>query len=89
MSCRFRPESNFFAERKATLGQLFVSIKETPVKSGSASLISVVLSSIAFGALLSSLLHPGILEILILWAVSMGVIYALRDRGNTKVTSTT
>lgn len=39
---------------------------------------TVLLSSIAFGAVVGSVVHPGIPEIAIVWAIAVGLYYGFR-----------
>lgn len=41
---------------------------------------AAILSSIALGALFGSLVHPGVPEIAIVWALAVGLYYVFRRR---------
>lgn len=50
---------------------------------------AAILSAIAFGALLGSLVHPGVPEIAIVWAIVVGLYYVFRRRASVRTTVAT
>ncbi|MBL8812364.1 MAG: hypothetical protein JNM43_19525 [Planctomycetaceae bacterium] len=50
---------------------------------------AAILSAIAFGALLGALVHPGVPEIAIVWALAVGLHYVFRPRTSEKTTAAT
>lgn len=43
-----------------------------------------ILSSVAIGALIGSLVHPGVPEIAIVWALTVGLYYVFRRRASVR-----
>lgn len=48
-----------------------------------------ILSSVALGAALAVLVHPGVPEIAIVWAITVGLYCVFRSRFSKRITSAT
>jgi EamA domain-containing membrane protein RarD len=67
----------------------FVVLTERKFEMKSPFSFVAILSSVAIGALIGSLVHPGVPEIAIVWALTVGLYYVFRSRTSESIKAAT